>query len=490
MVLKKGKQNQKIALFTVFTAMVIMAAVFFVPPVLGSADNGEFAAVLAGNGFYKQDRGEKDEYFSYISVKYGVNQYHTEQKAAFSGQTLWLQAAKALHQVFARDKTVFDLRYYTVLLCIYMLCALYLLVEYLAKKLKNCGYVLAIFSVVIFCDAAYLMWLQSLYPEGIFYPALLMVLACVLQLSGKEHRHRILYLLLLGSGLLLVSVSAMPVLWSSVIAGLFLLLFYGWKKKKCIPLLFEPSRHKRYVLLIGGAAAGIFCAGLLFQIQSAGKESDSYHSITRGVMLGAENPVEAADFLGLDSSYSLLDGTSAYEPYPAIDFQHEILERDFYPRVGRGRVLLYYICHPDAFVTTMNLMINQAYTIRPGTGGNYSREAGREPGAVSNFFQLYSRVKETATPRSFGFLLILLVIFWICNRKDWWTCAVISYILAAGLCYMAAVMVSMGTADAARQMFPYNIIYDWFLFLLLARLLDWIFGMGKKKLGGEKQQTG
>ena len=50
-------------LLSVLLGVVVLALVLFVPPVYGISDNGQFGQILAGNGLYKLDRGQEDEYF-------------------------------------------------------------------------------------------------------------------------------------------------------------------------------------------------------------------------------------------------------------------------------------------------------------------------------------------------------------------------------------------------------------------------------------------
>lgn len=478
---KTKKPSQRAALFAVLIGILIMGITLFVPPVLGSADNGEYASIIEGNGLYKLDRGKKDEYFSYASVKYGVNQYYTEQKTNFSSQNLFIQVAKGLNWIFAKDKTTFDIRFYGCLLGLYLLGALYLIVEYMAGKFPKGKYLIAVSSILIFCDTAYLTWFLSFYPESVIYPSLLMTIACILQLSRDYHRHSILFVLLIMSGGILVTISPKTMLWGSVVGGFFLLLLYGWKKKKYLKL-FSKEKEKSCGIILAVLAVLSIGTGLIFQVLNGQIErTEQYHSMTKGMMMASQNPEETMDFFGINRSYSLLDGSSAYERYPAIDIQDKILEKDFYSKYGTGKILFYYFSHPDAFSKMIQLIVNQAYTIHSDTGGNYDREAGKEPGTKTDFFKVYSNLKEKYTPRALGFLLILIVLFWISNRKDWWSRVVFLYLVIAGLCVMLDVIVRTGVAGAARHLFFYNIIFDLLIFFLFSQLLEWLCERWKRK---------
>ena len=476
---KIEKSNRKAALFAVIIDAMIMGIALFVPPVIGSADNGEFASTIEGNGLYKLDRGEKDEYFSYASVKYGVNQYYTEQKKIVSSQNIFIQAAKAINRLFMKNKTVFDSRFYGGLLCLYTLSAIYLLIEYVAGKFPRGKYLIALVFAFIFCDTAYLTWFLSFYQEGVIYPSLLMTIACLLQLSADYHNHKILFILFAVSGGILVTVSPKTMLWGSIVGGLFLLLLYGCKRKKS----FKIFAQKKYnVIVLVSMAVVAIGVGVIFQIYNGNPtKTEQYHSMTRGMMMASQNPEETMNFFGIKSSYSLLDESSAYEKYPVIDIQNKLLEKNFYSKYGTGKIILYYLSHPDSFGKMMQLIVNQAYTIHIDTGGNYDRDAGKAPGAKTHFFQIYSTLKERYIPRTLGFLLILMVIFWICNRNDWWTRLIFLYLISMSVCLMLAVMVRMGAADASRHLFFYNISFDLLLFFLISQLLEWICEKRKRR---------
>lgn len=479
--MKKIKPNQKTALLAVLAAAVIMGIAFFIPPVLGSADNGEYGGVLAGNGLYKLDHEEPDEYFDYAAVKYGVRQYHLEQRAEFSSQNLLIQVAKGFHALFSKDKKVFDIRYYGVLMSLCMLAGLYLLVEYVAGKFPHGRVLIAAAAVFIFCDSAYLTWLMSFYKESMIYPLLLLLFACVLQFTESYHRPGVLFGIFAVSAALLAMADSRSMQWGLLTGGICLIVLYQQKKKNCFPLLLGRRGAYRKAALWGMAGIFLF-SGIAFGVRGAeNPRTEQYHAMTKGMMMSASNPEETAEFFEMDASYSLLDKSSAYEKYPVIAIQNELLEKDFYSKYDTGKIILYYISHGSSFGKMMQLMVNQAYTIHENTGGNYDRSAGREAGARTEFFNLYSRLKEGSVPRALGFLLILLVLLWICNRKNFWSNFFLTDLCVFGVCLMAAAVIKTGAADASRRLFFYNVAFDLLVLFLTAQLFDWLVGRRKKE---------
>lgn len=469
---KKREKNQRAAFFAVMLGAVIMALAIFLPPVLGSADNGELAPVIEGNGLYKLDHGEKDEYFHYAAVKYGINQYHTEAKPVFTSRNLFITAAKGLNYVSAvllrKDKTIFDIRWYSFLLCIYTLAGLYLLVEYVVGKFEKGGIALSAAAVFIFCDTAYLTWISSFYEESVIYPSLLMIFACFLQLSEKYHKSETLYAGFLISAGLLVTVNNTTICWGALTAGFCLLVLLLQKKKKCFPI-FNSKNGKIFKGILYGMTIVFLGTGIFYQLENGGQtRTEKYHAMTRGMMLTSENPKETAEFFEIDGSYSLLENSSAYERYPAIDFQNELLEENFYEKYNVEKSVLYYVSHGDTFAKMMQLIINQAYTIHSSTGGNYDRDAGKAEGAKTNFFCVYSTQKEAIVPRAIGFLLILVVLFLLMDWSDRTACMFFLYVTAFSVCLMAAVVINNGAADATRQMFFYNVSFDVLIFFMFS----------------------
>lgn len=459
-------------LLSVLLGVVVLALVLFVPPVYGISDNGEFGQILAGNGLYKLDRGQEDEYFSYAGIKYGVNKCHTEVKAPVTSVNLFIKAAMLLNQLFAKDKMIFDIRYYGFLLGLYFLLALYLLVEAVTERFPGGAYLTAGLCVFIFCDTAYLLWFHSFYGEGIIYPSLVMLVACVIQ--PEAGRYKTAAIITGGfSAVLMVMAKPGDVMLWLLATGAFLFILYQNLRRN--------SRKK--VTIACGIIAVIFLTGGIAAANVWGKVSniERYHAMTRAMMSSSDNPRETAEFFGLDESYSLLDGTSAYERFPVIDADNELLVRDFYSKYGTGRIILYYLSHPGDFLTMLETAASQSYEIDGGTVGNYSRESGNAAGDNVFFFRAYSEAKAVYVPGTLGFLLIFGAVFCVLGRKDWSCTGFLFYCLVMGCVAMAVSVIRSGAVEAARDMFFYNVAFDIALFIMTAQFINWIWARRRRK---------
>lgn len=482
--ISKIKSNQWTAALTVLLGMAVMALTLFVPPVLGSADNGELAAVIEGNGLYKLDHGEADEYFSYAAVKYGVNQYHTEAERIFTSRNVFLLLAKGLNYFFGADRAVFDIRFYSGLLCVFTLVGLYLLTEYVAGKFPAGGILTAAAAVLMFCDSSYMTWLSSFYEESVIYPSLLVMLACLLQMSEEYHKSTGLLILFFISAGLLVTVNNTTMLWGILVGGFCILMLFAERKHKCFPM-FSSEKGRRYQVLVLIAAVVFLAVSIFFQAANGEvRPAWKYHSMVRGMMASSDNPEKTAEFFGIDDSYSLLENSSAYDRYPVIDFQNVLLQKDFYAKYNTGKTIIYYLTHADAFSRTLQSVVNQAYTIHPSTGGAYDRTAGRKAGAQTEFFRLYSDLKEQSVPRAIGFLLIVLVIYLLLNWKNRWSCTFFTYLTIYSVLLMAAIVIRSGASDAARQLFCYNVFFDMLIFFMVSQGLHGIASKCRRKKRG------
>ncbi|MDO4273962.1 MAG: hypothetical protein Q4D16_09835 [Eubacteriales bacterium] len=145
---------------------------------------------------------------------------------------IFVWGAQILNQWLSKDKTVLDMRYYELLLSLYFLLALYLFVKFAAGQLQRGKYLAALLGVFIFCDGAYLNWFRSFSPEGVVYPSLILMIACILLLSQKSSNRFFLLFLAAGGGMMMVW--AMPdkgFLWCTAGAA-FLYLTVCFVRKK------------------------------------------------------------------------------------------------------------------------------------------------------------------------------------------------------------------------------------------------------------------
>ena len=462
------------SVLAVIVAACILFLTLFLTPVIGMADNGDFYRVINGNGLYKLDRGQPDEYLQYFSKEFGVYQYFNEYESSLlSSQTPFIHAAVKLDALFTGNDAVFDIRFLAVMLCLWILVALYLLVDYASYGLdRRYGYLIAAIAVVLFIDTGYTAYFNSFYAEGIVFAGFLTALGCALLIRQNRYNPYVLLGLYMVSGFALVTAKQQnaPL---GVLLGLL-----------CIPMLlglpYKQAERKKRQKRVAAAAVCSFAlctCGIAVYLLIPGEFVDinKYHSMTRGILMTSQNPETALEQFDIDPQYSLLDQSIYYERYPAADVEGEELKAHFYPKYGFISVAGYYLGHPQELLQMVDYAAKNAYSIRPEAIGNYERSAAEEPGAKTSFFTLHSTLKERVVPHTVGFMIIWVAVMLGFSFRDKWRTLVLACAVLMGFSQIGVSIIGAGDADLSKHIFLYNVAFDFTNFIMISTaLLHWL----------------
>lgn len=464
--------KQKIASPAVLAAIagaVILVCVLLIPPLIGMADNGDFFRIISGQGIYKLDRYEEDQFFNFFSSKYGIYQYYNEWgEVFFSSQNLYIRAGLFLNNIFARDKTIFDIRFMSVFLIIEMILGLYLLVDYITwKKSRGEGLVLAAMAVFIFADTAYTAYFNSFYGEGLVYVSALILVASALLLTQKRYSPFLLFSLVLINGIILIFTKQQN---ATEGVPLFILCI-------CIAFFFQIDNKNFRRFAVFGAVLMAVCGVMMYVIiPEEFVRINQYHAMTRGAMMASEDPEETLDEFGINGQYTVLDGSIYYEKYPAVDVEAEQLVEDFYDNYNFVSLTLHYLTHPKDLIYMLEEAAKNGYTIRPWEQGNYERDSGRLPGAKTDFMTFYSRLKANAVPNTAGFAVIWMLVVCGLNIRDRQKLMIIICTIIMGLIQIGTSIIGAGDADMAKHIFMYNVSFDLVTFVCFAPIATHMAG--------------
>lgn len=201
------------------------------------------------------------------------------------------------------------------------------------------------------------------------------------------------------SGLLLTTSKQQNAPVGIILAVLGVMLF--WVRRDRI---FRGLTVVSLVLLL---AAGI---GTYLNISKEFVNINQYHAMTRGVLKDSANPETSLKSFGISEQYAILKNNIYYEQYGTVDVNSPILEQDFYSKYGFVSILKYYLTNPDQFSSILDVAAQSAFSIKPAAMGNYEESAGKEFRDQSHFFALYSLLKGTLAPKTFGFILLWMVL--------------------------------------------------------------------------------
>lgn len=449
--------------------LVITVIALFVPPYIGMADNGDYFRVLYSNGIYFNTPDYDSLRLGYFVKEYGIFQHFNENKATmFSSQFLFIKMALWINMLFNQE--IFDIRVQGVIFTLLYTVAVYLLVESLTWKVpKKYGYPIALLAIFIFGDTGYTAFFNSFFGENIVFITLLFVFASGLLFYRQRYNDYVLMTVFFVSALILTTSKQQNAPLGIIIAVMGIFLVFIRKQKK-------------FRALMASVLAAIFLSGVgtYALIPKEFVNINQYHAMTRGILMGSDDPEATLEKFKIDRQYAILNESIYYELYTTIDVDSPVLENHFYNHYGFGSILAYYITHPDKAIDMLDLAAKSAFWIRPPSMGNYEKSVGKPFGAQTTFFSGYSLMKAEMAPRTFGFVVIWISLIiglympsFVAAVKARHTrhmlrLPMIVLMILMGLAGIAVSIIGAGDADLAKHEFVFTATFDIVTFAAVA----------------------
>lgn len=459
----KSKIYIKPEVLTVILIGIIGCLTLFVKPIIGMADNGDFYRIISQNDLYSLELDERDKLLGYFNKDYGIYKYsHEAPKVIISTQSIFIQVAKALDEIFIKN-FIFDIRFLAGILLILHSFAGYLLVKVFVSYIKEniYKYLIAILYVVIFCDTGYLAYFNSFYGEGVIIAA---------------------FLLSLGILLYMVRFNKINVI-NIALFSIFSFLFFG-AKQQLSPIGFLVAlllfrimalNKKKMIKIVSGFLGVFFILSAIVLYKSIKGEFDyinRFHAMTRGVLLNEEEPEKILKYFGIDGSYSLLQEEIYFESIPSINPDDIRLREEFYSNYSIGKILKYYLTHPKSFSKVIKMGMRNSYYIRPEAMGNFEKSEGKPYKAKSYFFVPWSTFKDNIIPKNPIFTVLYFIAYFIISFKGYIRAIKgknISrilmeesyiYVFLAGFSQVIISVIGAGDADLTKHVFLFNLTFD------------------------------
>lgn len=475
-----GPKPEHISALAVFLAVMVLGIwLMFVPPYIGMADNGDFYRIIKPAGLYHLDTLSEDIFFDYYIREYGIYQYHNQYAQTFySSQALFVGAAVWLDTLLTGD-ALFDLRVQAAMLLPLMaLCAALMTRTILNGNRHPVAHVFTVaLAAWIFADSAYLAYFASFFGESVVLIATVAMTGALLMLTLKRHR---------GFG------------WLSLYMVSALLLISSKQQNSPVGILLVPitlhliwlhrDRLWRGVCAACAVVLAVTAVGMYAIIPDDFVNINKYHAMTRGILLQADNPEEALAEFGIDPQYSVLADTIYYDRVPLISPDDPALQSEFYAKYSFTKILAYYLRHPGKLISMLDLATQYSFTVPPQAMGNFEQSTGMPPGAQTDFFRTYSKLKANLTPDAFAGVLFYFLLVFIAdfggfkralrerNVAGMLPLEIDVTLGLIGVSQMVISIVGAGDADLAKHLFLFNVCFDILMFLLLARTLRALAG--------------
>lgn len=399
----EGKYSPSlIALIGAFGAAVLMILMLFVPNYLGVGDDGSFHRVMEAAGLsYISDTAleERSEFFNRVYLL-DTSKYLPGNEMRNS-QVLIVKVAVKLDWLLTGDN-YFDIRMLALIYGIFYVPAIYLLIRQACMRVKcfSEGFVIGFLGVLIFADVAYITYFNSLYPEAVWFISLLYCIAGAVSFQEKRSLLKEIgsLFLIAGSGIVLMTSRA-----QCAFIGIILALY-------CLKLLFTRKEWGfSVVCVLISLVLSIISIGAMAGLESDFNQTDKFHAMSRGVLFGSNDPAKTLEEFGIDASFELLADVSAYDPIPLVKVEEEVISDNFLNKYSVSDIGRYYIRHPEKFVRMIDIAIKSCFGIRRDQCGNYEKSVGLPEGGRSPFWSLFSTFKNSAAPKTIGYLIVLII---------------------------------------------------------------------------------
>ena len=251
---------------------------------------------------------------------------------------------------------------------------------------------------VVFSDVTYVSLLNSFYTEPAALVFLLAAVALALLLARTPNPPA-----WLAAGFFLVSALFATSRPQNAILGFFLALL-GWRLVR----YEEKGRPSRRRLVL--VAALLLCVVSVAYSRSTPRLLRRIYLFTavfRVLLPNSPDPKADLAELGLSPDFVRLVGVSGFSPEAPVE--DETFQRVF-GKVRYRTLAAFYVARPARIRKALDRGASQAFEMRPFGLGNFARETGKPPGALSRSFSAWSRTKARLAPGRLGFVIVYLLV--------------------------------------------------------------------------------
>jgi hypothetical protein len=440
-------------------AAAIVAYQVMAPPIVGLADQGDFARMIGRFGYGPEDQSP-DLKFMYVVRKY-VPDPHFRYPGweQFNSEYLFVGTAVALNRLISTDGKL-DVVVVGLVHGLAFLCAFARLL-WVTRRFRTAP-LLWTAGLVVLTDAAYTAYWNSFYAEPAMCIFFLLLLAESIGIwnSAEPRVWQMVRWMLLAVLWVLAKPQNVPM---GVLLTIFALRLRAWSGKA----------RNRQVAAAGCAAilaTSIFSA---VTVPEPIRWETGYDMVFRAIIPESHHPGEDLQVLGLDPQLAKYGGTWA-EGHP---FYELVNGGAFHSKITPFKIALFYLLRPARFWKHIKVMLGAAFLLRDFYG-NYEKSTGYPPATRSQAFSLWSRfhaavLERASRPLFFALLVCAIAMVWRWFRsgiEERRSLEFLSLLLAC--CLAALFTVLLGDCwDNIKHFYEFNLLFD--VCLITAAGLAW-----------------
>jgi len=474
-ILRKATLFFKLERIVPLAVIVIVSWQLFIPPVLGLADNGDFARMLVHFDLTHAPGDRADQYFAFLDRHYTIDPAKARTYSlpdSFSSEILFAACAFGLSRLFGN--TWFDLVWLGAVHVAALGAAVVLLIcstRTFASRLRAIAFIA---GSIVLTDIAYIAYFNSFYSESATLLFFVTVAACAYGAMSSLLR-RMIWL-----AAYFVAVAALLLAkYQNVVLLPVFLVFGGLLVKRW----GEVRYLQAYVVLALAACYG----GYLYFISAPEAADDAvlYNSVFNGILVDSPAPGDDLASLGLDRNLARYAGSSAFQP-DSLRFNPDFLQK-FRQQVTIGGIFRFYLARPGRLIAALNRSVSLAFELRPKLG-NYEPRTGHPPLNLSQSWAMWSSFRTAILPRNLWFCVVVGMLYlgllarsWLRQKSDSarlnleWS----ALIPVMALAQLVVISISDGISDLTKHAYLFNLLFDYMLVALLTYLIAWFFSVSK-----------
>lgn len=429
--------NARLRWAFVAAAALIVSWQLFVPPIVGLADQGDFARVIGTFGFGPADRSTE---YAFVAGKYIPDKtFRLRVYEQATSEYIFTGAAVLLNKLVSKDGSL-DI---TIMGLVHVLAFLYAFYRLLLVTSPP----IWIAALLILTDVGYTAYWNSFYAE----PASL-----------------IFFLLLLAESISICRTpkvsTAQMVRWS---LWAFLWVFAKpVNTPEGILLVLFALRifAARRIALAGALLIASACAVNVFTVPTPNTWPTVYDQVFLAILPESHNPAQDAQALGLPEDWLKYSGTGAWSQ--GNNLYQGVVSGLIGKKISNGTIARFYLARPGRIWRRAKRILPVAFSLRPEWCGNFERSAGLPAGARSQAFNVWAGFHEHwLTPIGKPILMALMAAPFLCIAA-WFRWPLrrrfIEFFGLLGLCCLMSFVVAIcGDAwDNVKHLFLFNLLLD------------------------------
>jgi len=472
------KRLFKLEIAVVLIVAAFLAGVLMIRPIIGVADNGDFERIMVTTGLKYKTSDYNERYFNYVNIEYLSTTPFVNGIGYFSSQVILVLIAKLFSSIVLLNKGVFDVRFLAGLYCCMLLLFIYLITKYDKRNIPIINYIYVLLIILVFTDAGYIAYFNSLYGEALSFTTLLLIIALAVYLS-KSKNPRILGLIGFYVTAIFLTCAKIQYIPIGMVIALFSLQF----------LRLKNDKKWRSMIATFITAILVISALSYLSIPNVFRVCNKYQSVFYGVLKDSETPQADLEELGLNKEYALLAGTHYFMGEYPIDIKDAAFQDEINSKVSPFKVAMFYLKHPIRYIKKLEVSANSAFKLIQGFG-NYEKYYDDTPKKEVTNFRLWNDFKDKILPHSLLFLVLFFAVYTIIlifqyrkadrvSEKIYFSTFLLVMII--GIIQFIVPVICDGEADLSKHLFLFNVCFDIMFVYMAVWLVECIFGVFTKK---------